>query len=57
MLVERPICTCDNCNMDLYEGQTAYSVEYSRGYALVCEDCADEWFEEYKKEHGRELKW
>lgn len=34
-----------------------HTIEYFNGMSAVCEDCAYAWFEEYKKEHGRELKW
>lgn len=57
MLKERPICACGMCSMDLYEGQMVYPIEYFRGTELVCEACADEWFEKYKKENGKELTW
>lgn len=57
ILVERPICTCENCGMDMFEGDEIFSVEDWRGRETeVCEDCAREWVEEYLRHNRRELR-
>jgi len=53
ILVERPICTCPACDRDMFEGDELFDIEGEE----VCEDCADEWFEEFKRTNKRELRW
>lgn len=58
ILVERPVCTCDECDKDMFEGEEIFTVEDWRGREIeVCEDCADEWLKNYKSQHRRVLAW